>query len=98
METVSHFVARVQLIIPDKDRDQFIHQAKIAGQSLSAWLRAAAHEKLQRERSARKFGSVEEIRAFYNACDASADLDREPDWEEQKKVISQSKLTGSSNT
>ena len=40
-------VARVQLVIPDEDRDRFIHQARSEGMTLSAWLRAAAHQRLE---------------------------------------------------
>ena len=35
-------MARVQLIIPDEDRDRFIRQARREGLTFSAWLRAAA--------------------------------------------------------
>ena len=91
-------MARVQLVIPDNDRDQFVHQAKSEGLTLSAWLRLAAQEKLTRETGSKKFQTVEEIRAFYKVCDDSVDLEHEPDWEDHKKVISKSKSSGSSNT
>ena len=32
-------MARVQLVIPDEDRDRFVHQAQRTGMTLSAWLR-----------------------------------------------------------
>ena len=34
-------MARVQLVMPDEDRDRFVHQAKREGMSLSAWLRSS---------------------------------------------------------
>ena len=40
-------MARVQLIIPDKDRDRFVHQARKEGMTFSAWLRAAARDRLE---------------------------------------------------
>ena len=33
-------MARVQLVMPDADRDRFVDQARREGMSLSAWLRA----------------------------------------------------------
>ena len=41
-------MARVQLIIPDEDRDRFVHQARKEGMTFSAWLRAAAHKRFGR--------------------------------------------------
>ena len=41
-------MARVQLLIPDDDHARFAHQARAEGMSLSAWLRAAASERLDR--------------------------------------------------
>ena len=35
-------MARVQLVMPDDDRERFVDQARREGMSLSAWLRAAA--------------------------------------------------------
>ena len=35
-------MARVQLVIPDDERELFVDQARREGMSLSAWLRAAA--------------------------------------------------------
>ena len=47
-------MARVQLIIPDEDRDRFFSQAKREGMTLSAWLRAAARAKCPRVPAARE--------------------------------------------
>ncbi len=35
-------MARVQVVIPDEDRDRFVHQARCEGMTLSVWLRAVA--------------------------------------------------------
>lgn len=40
-------MARVQLIIPDDDKARFVQQARREGLSFSAWLRAAARERLE---------------------------------------------------
>ena len=50
-------MARVQLVMPDEDRDRFVHQAKREGMSLSAWLRVAAHERLETRQSVKLFES-----------------------------------------
>ena len=42
-------VARVQLVISDEDRDRFVRQARSEGMTLSEWLRAAAHQRLEEQ-------------------------------------------------
>ncbi len=83
-------MARVQLVIPDEDRAKFVQQAKKEGLSLSAWLRTAAREKLEKQQDRRPFESVEELEDFYKRIDARHEaegLGPEPDWEEHKRVI-----------
>ena len=45
-------MARVQLVMADEDRERFVEQARREGMSLSAWLRAAARERLATRQSA----------------------------------------------
>ena len=52
-------MARVQMMMPDTDKYSFVHQARREGMSLSAWLRAAARERLERSRRP-EFKSEEE--------------------------------------
>ncbi len=87
-------MARVQLIIPDVDRYKYVRQAKREGLTLSAWLRAAAQEKLKAEEESDRFKSVEDLRRFFEECDARRGDDREPDWEEHKRAIQESRLRG----
>ena len=87
-------MARVQLLIPDEDRDRFVYQARREGMSLSAWLRAAARDRFKRNQKHEKFKSVEEMRAFWEWCDARAGPGREPDWEEHLAVINKSRSSG----
>ena len=91
-------MARVQLVIPDADKDRFVHQARREGMSLSAWLRAAARDRLEQGEELKKFQSVEEVREFFEWCatlDGSEnEPEREPDWEEHLAVINESKLKG----
>ena len=87
-------MARVQIIIPDEDRDRFFSQAKREGVTLSAWLRAAAHERLESRQQAQHFGSPEELEAFFRESNARAGPGREPDWDEHLAVMRESRLRG----
>ena len=87
-------MARVQLIIPDEDRDRFVHQARKEGLSFSAWLRAAAQERLDAQQRARRFESPDDLRRFFEECDTRRGPGVEPDWEDQKRAIEESRLQG----
>lgn len=91
-------MARVQLVIPDVDKARFVHQARREGMSLSAWLRAAARDRLAERQSGRRFRTAEDVRAFFERVHAYDDLEnepeREPDWEEHLAVINESKMKG----
>ena len=71
-----------------------MNQARREGMSLSAWLRAAASDRLKKHHNHKKFETLEEMRAFWERCDALAGPGREPDWEEHLAVINESKLSG----
>ncbi len=75
-------MARVQLLIPDEDRDRYLYQARKEGMTLSAWLRAAARERLQKRQSVKPFQSPEELEEFFRACDRREGPEPEPDWGE----------------
>lgn len=90
-------VARVQLIIPDKDRDRFVHQAYLEGMTLSGWLRAAAEERIQRRERLKPFTSSEEVREFFLAYDERQSGGREPDWEDHLRILHESKTSGAAN-
>ncbi len=90
-------MARVQLIIPDEDRDRFVRQARREGVTFSAWLRAAARERLERRQSAERFKSPEDLKRFFDECDARRGPGVEPDWEEHKRTIEESILDGLPN-
>ena len=91
-------MARVQLIIPDDDRILFGDQAHREGLSLSAWIRIAAHERLDRQSKAGRFTSRDEMRAFFAECDALAGPEAEPDWEQHLAVIGRSRGHGATDT
>jgi len=94
-------VARVQLVIPDQDRDRFVQQARSEGMTFSAWLRAAAHARLQERRRSRRskgFETPEQWEEFFKKCDSLPGPETEPDWEDHLRVINESRLSGSTGT
>ena len=91
-------VARVQLVIPDDDRTRFVHQARREGLSLSAWLRAAARERLDRQSRTGRFASGADLESFFGDCDALEGPEREPDWDQHRAVIDQSRRRGAADT
>ena len=91
-------MARVQLIIPDADRDRFVDQARREGMTFSAWLRAAAHARLEDQQNVRRFESPEDVREFFRACDAIEGPGNEPEWSEHLRVINESRASGTTYT
>lgn len=87
-------MARVQLIIPDEDRDRFAHQARTEGMSFSAWVRAAARQRLEERQRVGLFESPAHLDEFFRECDALEGPDREPDWEQHLKVMDESRRRG----
>lgn len=87
-------MARVQLIIPDEDRERFAHQARSEGLTFSAWLRAAARQRLEERQRAQRFDSPKDLRQFLDECAARQGPGVEPDWEEHKRAIGESRLRG----
>ena len=91
-------MARVQLVMADEDRDRFVHQARQEGMSLSAWLRAAAHERLKRRLSVKQFQSPEDVEAFFRSCAVLKGPETEPEWNEHLRVMSESRSRGATRT
>ena len=91
-------MARIQLVIPDEDRDRFFHQARREGMTLSTWLRTAARERLEEHQHSNPFKSSAEIKKFFQACDALEGPEVEPEWNKHLNVINHSRRRGASNT
>ena len=91
-------MARVQLVIPDGDRDRFVHQARREGMTLSAWLRSAARKRLEEKQRTEPFESPADLEAFFLQCDALEGPETEPEWDEHLNVIDESRRRGASNT
>ena len=90
-------MSRIHVILSEAQKVRYQSQASREGKSLGAWMREAAEEKLGRQ-SRERFRSPEELRAYLEGCWARAAADdgpdREPDWEETKKLIVDSKIRG----
>lgn len=84
-------MARVQLVIPDEDRDRFVHQARREGLTLSAWLRTAARERLEDRQRSQLFESPADLEKFFMACDTLEGPEIEPEWDEHLSAIAESR-------
>ena len=84
------------MVLPDADKDRFAHQAQIEGMSLSQWIRAAAHERLERSLSGVPW-SPDELESFFDKCDELDGPDREPDWSEALQDLDRSRRSGISD-
>ncbi len=91
-------MARVQFIIPDEDRDRFVHQATREGMTLSAWLRAAARERLAAQERRPPFESVADVDEFFRQCDEAEGVGTEHDWADHLRQIEASRRRGTSGT
>ncbi len=91
-------MARVQLVIPDEDRDRFVHQARREGMTLSAWLRAAARQRFEQQQRYEPFEAPADLERFFSECDALEGPDPEPDWDKHLDVINESRRHGASTT
>ena len=92
-------MARIQLVLPDDDRDRFVHAARTEGVSLSEWLRLAAKERIHRHVDRQPFRDAADVSAFFERCDAdSGDEGIEPDWEEHLGTMRRSRGEGAAET
>ena len=91
-------MAKVQLVIPDEDRDRFVHQARKEGLTLSAWLRAAARERLEDRQRSELFESPADMEEFFMACDTLEGPENEPEWDEHLSAIAESRRRNAANT
>lgn len=88
--------SRIHIVVDEAEKERFRRQAAREGRSLSAWLREAARERLSR-REQPALDEVEELRAFFEACD-ERETAPEPDWEEHRRVIDRSVGSGAADS
>ena len=80
---------RIQLILSDEERELFKAQARREGKPLDEWLKAAALQRLGWTPPATRPGRIEDLDAFFRKCEEIPGPEREPDWEEYKKLINE---------
>ena len=90
-------MVRIQVLMSEKEREDFRRLARSSGMSLSAWLRQAGLEVADRQRQQARLDSPAALADFFNRCDAR-EQGVEPDWSEHQKVIEESKRRGESGT
>ena len=88
--------SRVQVVMDEVEREAFRRAAAREGLSLSDWLRRAARDRLAAAQPP-ELSSVEDLRAFFEACDAREE-GVEPDWEQHRQIIEESTATGRTST
>ncbi len=88
---------RIHIVLDPAEKERFRRQAEREGKSLAAWIREAAREKLAADARRVSIQTVEELRAFYAACDRR-ETSREPDWEDHRRVIERSARSGGTDT
>ncbi len=79
---------RIQVILDDEEAARIRSQARKESKSLSAWLREAGRERLERSRSKSPLTRAEELNSFFAQCD-ELESGAEPDWEAHKALIEQ---------
>ena len=85
-------MSRVQVILSEEEREAFRRRAQARGTSLSAWLRDAGRQQLQRERGALLVDAAI-VRQFF-ATLPDEPLEREPDWDEHRSALADSRVEG----
>lgn len=80
---------RIHLVVKEAEKERYRREAEKEGVSLSEWLRDAARRKLADADARPGLDSVEELRAFFDACDRR-ESGREPDWDQHRRAIEES--------
>jgi hypothetical protein len=88
--------SRVQIVMDEVEREAFRRAAAHQGLSLSDWLRRAARDRLDAAQPP-TLASVEDLRAFFGSCD-EREQGSEPDWQQHRAVIEESKASGRTAT
>ena len=90
-------MVRVQVLMQEKEREEFRRLAERTGVSLSAWLRRAGLEQVSRQKEVTQLDSKEALHEFFTRCD-EREQGTEPDWQEHREVIQASQRAGDTGT
>ena len=85
-------MARVQLVMPDTDRAEFLAQARREGMSFSAWIRAAARQRVEEKRKTRTYPTEEELERFFAECAEKNASEPQLDWDEYKRILNENRI------
>lgn len=85
---------RIHLVVSEPNRTRYAAAARREGLTLSAWLRAAAAERLDRRARAEAFRTEDDVWRFFADRDAEMGCGTEPDWEQHLDVIRASRGRG----
>lgn len=89
---------RIHLIVSEPDRTRYAAAARRDGLTLSAWLRAAASDRLDRRAQTEPFRTEDDVWRFFADRDAEAACGAEPDWEQHLDVMRRSRGRGAART
>jgi hypothetical protein len=88
---------RIHIVVDETEKERFRLRAREEGKSLSSWLRDAARRVLAEAGGGRQLDTLEELGDFFRSCDEQ-ETDREPAWEEHRRVIERSAKSGTADT
>ena len=89
---------RIHLVVSEPDRTRYAAAARREGLTLSAWLRAAAADRLDRRAGAEPFRTGDDVWRFFKDRDAETECGPEPDWEQHLEVMRASRSLGAAGT
>ncbi len=89
---------RIHLVVSEPDRTRYAAAAHQEGLTLSAWLRAAAGDRLDRRARAEPFRTADDVWRFFADRDAEMGSGAEPDWERHLEVIRASRSRGAAGS
>lgn len=78
---------QIHLIVSEPDHTRYAAAARREGLTLSAWLRAAAADRLDRRAGAEPFRTEDDVWRFFAEHDAETGFGTEPDWEQHLDVM-----------
>jgi len=86
---------RVQVLLTEEERERFRRCARDVETSLSNFIREAAVEKAEQHQRRERLDTVEKLQVCSHECARIQDgTGPEPDWEDVKKMIAESKTHG----
>ena len=91
-------MARIHLVVSEPDRTRYASAARREGLTLSAWLRAAAADRLERRAGAEPFRTEDDGWRFFADRDAESGCGAEPDWEQHLDVMHESRSRAAAAT